>query len=52
MIVIKFIKLTDRARNALVKESKFKRYVSKIASISLILSFFFSYHIFLRNNGV
>ena len=39
-IFIKFIKLTDRARNALVKESKFKRYVSKIASISLILSFF------------
>lgn len=42
---IKFIKLTDRARNALVNDSKLKSYVSKIALVSQIL-YFFSFIIF------
>ena len=44
-IFIKFIKLTDRTRNALVNDSKLKSYVSKIALVSQIL-YFFSFIIF------
>lgn len=40
-IFIKFIIFTHEARNALVNESKFKRYVSRVALISGIVSVFF-----------
>lgn len=40
-IFIKFIRFTHEARNALANESKFKRYVSRVALISGIVSVFF-----------